>query len=275
LTSKGFFIIPPDSLLVWGEESRRHAVEHHGFSADRVIVTGAPHLDVYGPEWPVESREQFLWRRGIDPAKRLLLFAGTTISYWEDEPHQLRALSQAIRNGELKDCVVWYRPHPRRAYRDVKALGELEGVFVDDQVIRQKTTGVSSYSTRPDDLGHYRNLLEACDGIAAAFSTLILEAALLGKPSLVVAFGFNDRRPGRLFPHSEFEHSIELLSMPGITLCRSLDELKQGIQRVFSGEFTSVAPALRTRAGQIARNLDGRGQPRIVEALEWLAGGGR
>jgi hypothetical protein len=270
LTSKGFFIVPPDYLLVWGEESHRHAVEYHGFRPERVVATGAPHLDVYGPEWPVEPREKFLGRRGIDPAKRVILLAGTTISYWEDEPHQLRALSQAIRGGELKDCIVWYRPHPRRAYRDVTALGELHGVFVDDQVVRQKTTGVSSYSTRPEDLGHYRNLLEACDGVVAAFSTLILEAALLGKPSLVVAFGFNDDKPDRLLQHSEYEHMADVIATPGVTVSRSLEELKGGIQRVFSGEFASLAPARRARAGQIARNLDGRARERIVGALEEL-----
>lgn len=271
LTSKGFFLIPPEDLLVWGEDSRRPAIEFHGFAPDRVHVTGAPQLDVYGSTWSAESRDRFLSRRGIDPSKRVILFVGTTISYWEDEPIQLRALSDAVRSGELKDCLIWYRPHPRRAYRDVEALGELHGVYVDDQVIRQKTEGVSSYSTRPEDLGHYRNLMEASEGVIAAFSTMILEAALLGKPSLVVAFGLNDRKPARLIQHGEYEHSLELVATPGVVLCRSLDELKQGVQRMISGAFAPLAPALRARGGQIARNLDGGARARIVETLERLA----
>ena len=272
LTSKGCFLVPPDHLLVWGEKNHRHAVEHHGFAPDRVVATGAPHFDIYGPEWPVTPRERFLRERGIDPSKRVILFAGTTISYWEDEPRQLRALSDAVRDGELKDCVVWYRPHPRRASRDVEALGALPAVYVDDQVRRQKTTGVSSYSTRPEDLGHYRSLLEACDGVVAAFSTMILEAALLGRPSLVVAFGAGDGTAGRLFQHSEYEHSIELLATPGVAMCRSLEELKQGIQHIIAGDLAALEPALRRRAGEIARNLDGQGRARIVAALERLAG---
>ncbi|MBI2493231.1 MAG: CDP-glycerol glycerophosphotransferase family protein [Candidatus Rokubacteria bacterium] len=274
LTSKGFFLIPPDRLLVWGEESRRHAAEHHGLTADRVLVTGAPHLDVYGADAPVEPRARFLAARGIDPAQRVILFAGTTISYWEDEPRQLRALSDAIQGGELKDCVVWYRPHPRRAYRDVQAIGELPGVFVDDQVVRQKTEGVSSYSSSPDDLAHYRNLMSAVEAVVAAFSTMILEAALLGKPSLVVAFGAADGAPGRLFPHAEYEHSIELLATPGVLVCHSLDELKQGLQRVFAGDFVELEPVLRERAARMAHNRDGGARVRIVEALERLADGG-
>jgi len=271
LTSKGCFVVPPDALLVWGEESRRHAIEFHALAAERVVATGAPHLDVYGEGWPVEPRERFLAARGIDPAKRVVLFAGTTISYWQDEPGQLRALSTAIAGGELKDCVIWYRPHPRRSGRDVAALGDLPGVYVDDQVLRQKREGVSSYSTRPDDLPHYRNLVEACEVVVAAFSTMILEAALLGKPSLVVGFDLDPRAPARLFKHAEYEHSLELLATPGVTLCRSLDDLKRGILRACSGEGVPLAPALRAHAGRIANNLDGRGRQRIANTLQALA----
>ena len=272
LTSKGFFLVPPDYLLAWGEESVGHAVKHHGFSRDQVFSTGAPHLDVYGPEVPAELREVFLSRRGIDPAKRVILFAGTTISYWEDEPLQLRSLSEAVASGELKDCVVWYRPHPRRAYRDVEPLRDLPGVYVDDQVIRQKTTGAASYSTRPEDLVHYRSLLDASEGLITAFSTMIIEAALLGKPSLVVGFGRSDGSHARLIEHSKYEHSDEVVNKtPGVTLCRSLEELKQGVQRIFAGEFAPLAGALRDRAGQIANNLDGRARERIVATLERLA----
>jgi hypothetical protein len=147
-------------------------------------------------------------------------------------------------------------------------------VYVDDQVLRQKREGASSYSTRPEDLGHYRNLMEASEAVVAAFSTMILEAALLGKPSLVVGFDLDPRAPARLFRHAEYEHSVELLATPGVTLCRSLDDLKRGILRACSGEAAALGPALRAHASRIANNLDGRGRERIVATLEALATGG-
>lgn len=271
LTSKGFFPIPPDYLLVWGEESLRHAVEYHGFPRARVFVTGAPQLDVYAADRAAEPRDQFLSRRGISPENRVILFAGTTIAYWEDEPLQLRALSDAIVQGDLKACVIWYRPHPRRPFRQVTGVETLPGVYVDDQAVRQKTEGSSSYSSRPEDLRHYRSLMDAVESVITAFSTMIIEAALLGKPSLVVGFGLNDAKPARLIRHAEYEHSLEVLATPGVTLCRSLDELKQGVQRIFSGQYAGKAAALRARAGAIARNLDGGARERIVQILERLA----
>jgi hypothetical protein len=274
LTSKGAFYAVPDHLLVWGEESRAQAVLHHGVPAARVEVTGAPHLDVYGPDEPVEPRAEFLARRGIDPDRRVLLFAGTTVTYWEDEPRLLRALSAAIEQGELKDCVVWYRPHPRRPLGEVTDVTALPHVVLDDQVARQKIEGASSYSARRDDLRHYRGLMNAVDGVVTAFSTMIVEAALLGKPSLVIGFGVDVAGAGRLIQHAEYEHVAEVLATPGVTLCRSLDELTREIERLLAGAYGVWAPALRTRADAIAHNADGGARDRIVAALERVAAGG-
>jgi hypothetical protein len=274
LTSKGFFLVPPDHLLVWGEENRRQAFEHHRLTGDRVAATGAPHLDVYGPRYRYESRDDFLLSRGLPPARRVILFAGTTITYWEDEPRQLAMLSGAIESGELPGCVVWYRSHPRRPLAQVAGVEKLPGVFMDDQVARQKSRG-GSYSMRGEDLVHYRSLMNAVAGVVTAFSTMIIEAALLGRPSLVVGFGVNDRTPARLVEHSGYEHMQDVLRTPGVTLCRSAEDLLGGVKRLLAGDFASHAEGLRRRAGQIANNLDGRARERIIAALEAVAARGR
>jgi hypothetical protein len=274
LTSKGFFLEPPDALMVWGEDSRDHALAYHGYAPDRVVVTGAPHFDVYGPAFPAEPRHEFLARRGIPPDKRVLLFAGTTVSYWSEEPEQLRALSRLIEEGELKDCVVWYRPHPRRAYDDVARLAGLPGVHIDDQMLRYKARRVGTFPTEREGLAHYRGLMDACEGVITAFSTMIIEAALMGKPSLVVAFGLGADGRYRLVEHEQYEHLREVLATPGVTACRSMAEMVAGIHRLLAGEFAPLAPALRARAGRIAANLDGRARERMVAAIERFAGGG-
>jgi hypothetical protein len=271
LTSKGAFAVRPGYLLVWGAENRRHAVAYHGFDEGRVIATGAPHLDVYADGFEAEPRPEFLARRGVPPDRRVLLFAGTTVTYWEDEPRLLRALSEAIEDGRLKDCVIWYRPHPRRPPRDLPDVRSLPHVVMDDQARRQKAEGISSYSMRPEDLRHYRSLMDAVDGVVTAFSTMIVEAALRGKPSLVIGFGVDHTNTGRLIQHAEYEHSLHLLSTPGVVLCRSLEELLREAQRVCAGEYAELHDALRARADAIARNRDGRARERIVDALERIA----
>ena len=269
LTSKGAFTTRPDHLLVWGEESRIQATQHHAFAPAQISVTGAPHFDVYGPAVIPEPRAQFLASRGIDPGKHVLLLAGTTVTYWGDEPRLIQALSAMIHCGDLNGVVIWYRPHPRRGPASIAEIERLPHVYVDDQMRRHKSERVASYSMRPDDLRNYRNLVNAVDGIITAFSTMIIEGALLEKPSLVVAFG--EGGSGRLIEHSQYEHLQHVLATPGVTLCQSLKELKQGIDRLVTGDFAPLGTTLRASALRIAANADGRARLRIVEAVERAA----
>ena len=269
LTSKGGFLIRPDTLAVWGEDTRRHAIDYHGYRAADVFVTGPPHFDIYGPSWPAEPREDFLARHGIDPRKRVLLFAGTTVTYWADEPAQVRALSRLTESGELADCVIWYRPHPRRSYEHIADFLGLPGVHVDGTVLASKRAG-AGFSTTRADLAHYRGLIDACDGVIAAFSTMIIEAALMGKPSLVVAFGIADG-PDRVVQHADYEHMRDVVTTPGVVLARSLPELLTGVRRMLGGECGIYTEALRKRAAEIAHAEDGRARERMVEAIEQVA----
>jgi CDP-glycerol:poly(glycerophosphate) glycerophosphotransferase len=271
LTSKGCFLVPPDALMVWGEDTHRHAMQYHGYAADRVFVTGPPHFDVYAPTWAAETRDGFLSRRGIDPAKRVILFAGTTVTYMADEPLQLRRLSELITRDELGNAIVWYRPHPRRSARDINELQGLPGVYVDDQIVRHKAGGGPAYSITREDLAHYRGLIDAADGIVTAFSTMIIEAALMGKPSLVVGFGLADGTADRVLQHAEYEHMRDVISTPGVTLVKNLDELVDGTRRMMRGDFAAYSELLRKRAAEIAHAEDGRARERVIEAIERTA----
>jgi hypothetical protein len=270
LTSKGGFLVRPDALAVWGEDTRRHAIDYHGYTAANVFVTGPPHFDIYGPSAPAEPREHFLARHGIDPRKRALLFAGTTVTYWADEPAQLRALSRLTGSGALADCVIWYRPHPRRSYEHIADFLGLPGVHVDASALASKRAGVG-FSTTRADLAHYRGLMDACDGVVAAFSTMIIEAALMGKPSVVVAFGIDDG-PDRVVQHADYEHMRDVVNTPGIVLAQSLPALLTGVRRMLGVECAIYTEALRKRAAEIAHAEDGRARERMVEAIEQVAG---
>lgn len=264
LTSKGCFLVAPDMVAVWGQDSRRHAVEHHGLPPARVVVTGPPHFDMYASDYyRQEARGDFLLRHGLSPALRVILFAGTTVTYWPDEFDQLRALSRLMERGTaLSQRLLWYRPHPRRSVSDIAEVAALPCVYVDP------LTRGGGYSVRPDDLLFCRSLLDACDGVVTAFSTMIIEAALLGKPSVVVAFGLGDPGFGSVVQHAEYEHMRDVVSTPGVTMARGLDDLVEGIRGMLTGDVSSDRERLQTRAGEIAHCRDGGACERMVALIE-------
>ena len=220
LTTKGSWLIRPDHLLVWGDASRRHAINYHGFAPDQVTVSGPPHFDCYH-----EPR--------VRPVESIVLVVGTTVNYWADELTMVKMLKSHFNN-------IVHRPHPRRG-------------------------GDWSWAAM---LG-LRQQLDASACVVAAFSTVVIETALMGKPSALIGFGQSAHGPAMAEYHMQLEHMAEVTSWPGVVFCKTEQELLGWIRAALTGAFAGAADALRHRALEVARS-DGHAQERILEALEWM-----
>lgn len=104
-STKGAVSGVPDFLLVWGPQTKNHAMEYMGMPSNSVVEFGATQFDQYYAEnRSVGSR--------IEPTKKKLtniLFAGS--SKETDEYSFLIKLDEAIsKNGW--SCRIVYRPHP-------------------------------------------------------------------------------------------------------------------------------------------------------------------
>ncbi len=173
----------PDLLLVWGEQTAEHAARYMGMSRDHVIIFGAAQFDVYRHP-PRLDRAAFCRLHGIDPSKRILLYAGS--SKETDEFGHLRAIEDAIDGEELHDVAVIYRPHPwgnggkdgariiDQAWRHV----HIEHSMID--YLRQVKKG--NFEKSLPDYRNTRDLLAHVDALMSPMSTIIVEAAMAGTP---------------------------------------------------------------------------------------------
>ena len=114
-----------------------------------------------------------------------------------------------------------------------------------------------------------RRQLDAAICVVAAFSTVVIEAALMGKPAFLVGFGPSAHGPAMADYHFQLEHMAEVASWPGVHLCRSKEELLTGLEGILNKGIRPDAAELRRRAQEVARS-DGHAQERILEALEWM-----
>lgn len=175
----------PDWLLVWGPQTRRHAIDFVGMAPDRTLTFGAAQFDVYsGP--PRIGRDAFCDRHDIDSKARILLYAGS--SKGTDEFAHLKAIEEAIEDGRLANTVIVYRPHPwggggkggerildhpwRHLRIETTMRAYLEGV-------RRGDTAMSF-----PDYRDTHDVLSSIDALVSPLSTIILEGALHGKPTL-------------------------------------------------------------------------------------------
>ena len=170
----------------------------------------------------------------VRPVESIVLVAGTTVNYWADELSMVNMLTSHFDN-------IVHRPHPRRGGKwSWAAMLEL------------------------------RRQLDASVCVVAAFSTVVIEIALMGKPSVLVGFGQSAHGPAMAEYHMQLEHMAEVISWPGVVFCKTEQELVSSIRAVLNGAFAGKTDALRQCALEVVRS-DGHAQDRILEALEAMA----
>jgi hypothetical protein len=180
------------------------------------------------------SGAEFCVAHGITPDHRILLYAGS--SKGSDEFEHLRFLEAAIDRGEFGKTAIVYRPHPW-------GNGGLNGARILDHPWRH----VRIESTMRDYLervkqgydgiyaADYRNthdVLSNIDVIVSPLSTIILEAALQGKPSL--CFFPDDDPTGTYRQVRRLIHFEEMFEMPEFPVAYGTAQLVQGVSRLLA-----------------------------------------
>ena len=195
-----------------------------------------------------------------------ILVAGTSINYWEDEYSCLVMLGQ---DGLKNYYRVLYRPHPRGSWgwhpKDIMPPGVARDPITDRQVAH----GRQGWSLHPDDLREYPALIASVQAVIAAFSTLTIEAALLGKTPIMVGYGRTRHGPGISAVHAAYEHMAHVVNWPGVKVAYAAEDLVCFVQNAVNGQYAQYAEGLRQMALRVAR-VDGHARERVAETLECL-----
>ena len=260
LVTKGAFLDQPDRIAVWGSASSRHAIEQHGFAPGQVIVTGPPHFWPYAPAARIPKLV-------MPNGRRYVLFAGTTVNYAADELYIITALGdQLASHPATKDIAILYRPHPRRTF----TIGQWDMLKGHHIAMDPKWGGSypprGGWSGDPADIPWIRTITEGALCTISAFSTVVLESALVGTPSILIGFGDSAHGTGQALDHVQYEHMAEMIGKPGIILSNTLDDLFTMIYRC------SLAPLARPQdmrrwATEIAA-VDADPRDRLIEWMK-------
>jgi hypothetical protein len=225
----------PDALVVWGEQTRRHAEKFMAVPPERIHVFGAAQFQVFRDQ-PVRTRDEVWSINGIALAQCVLLYAGS--SKGNKEAMHLRWLNEAIESGFLKGVTVLYRPHPYGiAAADAREILEgglshvviehsMRGFLEDIANGRNKGFRITPYSETHD-------LLNAVDAVISPLSTILIEAGLHGKPIMCLI-------PTEEDENSEWKilrdlvHFRDLLQHRKVIVARSYSEFIPAVQKLIS-----------------------------------------
>jgi len=233
-----------DIILGWGSLQKEIFVER-GYPAERFHIVGAPKFDSYHNYQPYLEREQFCQLHGLDPAKKIILFAAQPLDSQIDQAQARESQRQAIKDlitySAANDLQLLIRTPPSKDNIINMALRQLmdkhNHVAVDNALC---------YMVTPEET------LFHCDVITSINSTMIFEGALLGKPVFSMKY-------------IDFTQLWERVGIPAV---RSYSDLKRyfvDLQRhnwtQYNLDFSWVASALGTG------HFDGQAGKRITEYL--------
>lgn len=262
----------PDRLVVWGPQTRKHAIEYMKMPAERVLEFGAPQFEVYRDpiaESDAELRAMFKVPAGVP----IILYAGVSKSV--NETAHLEALEAAIASGAMPPAHVIYRPHP---WRGGLVAGEKNFYDVPFKHVGMDPFMADYYkrvADKPDqgfDMADYRvtaRLLRLVSGIISPLSTMLLEAAIHGLPMIMF---WPDGAKGVAGPIIELgrrlPHFKEFWGPEGIQVCTQGDALSEACRKLLTEHQTqAVRDGLRAHA----RNYVALEGPRYGERLADLA----
>jgi hypothetical protein len=226
-TAKHLLRIVPDVLLVHNEIIRDELIALHDVSPSIIRIVGTAHYEYYRTYTPI-SRDEFFKQIGIDPKKRLMMFAPAGDKFISTDWQTAEILKRAYAAGKIPDDVITLiRIHPSNPT-------ELVGFTPDDHfVIEKPGRKFEGTKERDKELGipelhHLLDSLHYSELVINVVSSMVLDASVLDRPVVTVGFdGWEKNVPfgnsvGRYLAD---ENMAKLLAIGGTPIVRDPEEL--------------------------------------------------
>lgn len=276
LTTKGYIPVPLDYYLVWNQVMGDEIIQLHGIPEDRFAVTGIPHFDVYADIASAPSREDFLTKHGLDPAKKTVLFATTSPGISPEQPEILRRLAAALGQGEWTSVQVLARLHQLDSLEHYKNISHPNLAF---QVPGEYLA--SSGERRlldPAFLTDLRDTLLHCDVVTNTASTMSLDAVAMDKPVVNIAFDLESRGYYKSCRrYYDFDHLQPILQSGATRTAAGFDDFLSLIQRYLGDpglESLERASLRETMCYKIDGQSAGRAAEYLLRVLDHQTLGG-
>jgi len=179
--------VRPDIVTCWSENNKDEICRMEGYAPEKVVVIGAPAFDAYMASEAQWTRRQFCDCLGLDPARKILLFA--TLGQFKqniDETNPLEVLLHAIDAGKVPGRPqVLLRMHPWS--RDVFFKRFMERPDVTVSRYENYVPGLTWCPTREEAI-LAGNLMRHADVVVSPGSTMCIEPAIFDTPTVVPVF---------------------------------------------------------------------------------------
>lgn len=220
LSSKSILWKKPNRVLVWGEQSRKHAISIQGFNQKDVDVIGAARIDHYFKSRKNEIKSNFTFD--------YILFVGTTLPFNEASLiYQIDEILTKNRSlfGELK---LIYRPHPWRQGIDMVDENRLINTIIDPQLASNYNSSHHSNTFQPN-LDYYPSLLKNAEFVMGGLTSMIIESLIFQKKFLAFAYKEEKNLSSPHLVFKNYKHFEDLEKNSSVKLLHDSSSIEKDI----------------------------------------------
>jgi hypothetical protein len=258
-----------DRLIVWNDLMRDQAVAFHGYRADDIRVTGAPHWDLYFQRGHTTSRQAFCRAIGADPARPLVTLTTTPQELYPHHAHVLRVMIAGIRSSARPDAQILVRLHPRDDLRMYDEFRGIPGVIIEKPFRPTAPTGDGlAIDITAQNQRHLADTLRHSEVVVNVASTIAIEAAIFDTP--VVNIAFDGETPSEFAKSARryyrFTHYQHITRHQAVRVADTPDALVEHIGRYLVDPSLDREGRRRVVAEQ-CRFTDGRSAERVARCV--------
>ena len=271
-----------DDVIVWSEIHKQELVDGVDWPAGHVHICGMPLYDGYiSGKW-LMSRDEYFELHSLDPNKHLIAFAATALGI-SPNIHIVEMLAEMVKNQVFsRPAQLLVRLHPNHFkpyphYRaEAEAIYKLAEQYPDMHVVAPKevSKGVERYSG--EDFPEKSSMLAYCDVLVTIYSTMVVEAALHGKPSVSACIdspvGWKDRFSIPLREIADWPTAMRVNRAKAGRVAFTADELREAISIYLSNPDLDLAERRKFLEDEMAY-LNGEATRVTAECLWSLAQG--
>lgn len=239
-----------DVILGWGSLQKEIFVER-GYPEERFQIVGAPKFDTYFDYAPMLTRVQFATLFGLNPDKKIILFASQPLDSQLDtakaRESQRAAIADLLRYCEANGAQLIVRLPPSK--------DDILGLVLRNAMLQSNYAAfddATCYLVAPEEA------LFHCDVVTSVNSTMLFEGLLLGRCALSLKY-------------VEF---AQFWDQAGIPVVRSLEEATPVLDRMLTGRWERDEDGMKWAADMFGVGaFDGQAAPRIRTFLSDMVSG--
>lgn len=190
-TTKGILRVIPKQIIVNSPVIKEELISIHDCKENNIFIAGLPQFD----DWlsgPTLNRDEFFKQIGVDPHKKLILFAPAGKILSDTDWQLCQMLKDALDSGDLpSDIQFLIRNHPQHA-ADLSRFKDDKRFTIELPGFRG---GAKDGELTPNDNDHLRNSVYYSEIIMYIATSLGLDSSVYNKPQIIVSLDGWESKP--------------------------------------------------------------------------------